>query len=72
MALDDGLDLRKLDPGVLAHDLARQVGRQHRLAARAMRAALLDPLSRIYGISFKVLAMALSELLLAGDPTRER
>ena len=40
--------------------------------AFAMRAALLDPLSRIYGISFKVLAMALSELLLAGDPTRER
>ncbi len=34
MALDDGLDLRKLDPGVLAHDLARQVGRQRRLAAR--------------------------------------
>ncbi len=37
-----------------------------------MRAALLDPMSRVYGISFKVLAMALAELLLAGDPERER
>ena len=37
-----------------------------------LRNALLAPLSRIHGISFKVLAMALAELLLAGDPGRER
>ncbi len=40
--------------------------------AAAMREALLAPLSQVYGISFKVLAMALAELLLAGDPGRER
>jgi len=37
-----------------------------------MRAAVLEPLSRIEGISFKVLAMTLSNLLLCGDPGRER
>jgi hypothetical protein len=37
-----------------------------------MRAALLEPLSRIGGISYKVLAMTLSDILLCGDPARER
>lgn len=40
--------------------------------AAAMREALLAPMSQIYGISSKVLAMALAELLLVGDPERER
>ncbi len=38
----------------------------------AMRTALLDPLRCIFGISSKVLSMALADLLLAGDPARER
>jgi hypothetical protein len=35
-----------------------------------LRQALLEPLGYVYGISNKVLAMALSELLLAGDAER--
>ncbi|WP_131194563.1 hypothetical protein [Lichenihabitans psoromatis] len=37
-----------------------------------MRQALLEPLTCVYGISFKVLSMALADLLLAGDPGRKR
>jgi hypothetical protein len=37
-----------------------------------MRASVLEPLSWIEGISFKVLSMTLSNLLLCGDPDRER
>ena len=33
---------------------------------------MLEPLSCTYGVSFKVLSMALADLLLAGDPERER
>jgi hypothetical protein len=35
-----------------------------------LRQALLEPLGHIYGVSNKVLAMALSDLLLAGDAKR--
>jgi hypothetical protein len=35
-----------------------------------LRRALLEPLGYVYGVSNKVLAMALSELLLAGDAKR--
>ena len=35
-----------------------------------LRQALLEPLGHVYGMSNKVLAMALSELLLAGDAKR--
>ena len=35
-----------------------------------MRRALLDPLRNVYGVSDKVLAMALAELLLGGDAKR--
>src|SRR5207249_4439332 len=35
-----------------------------------LRQALLEPLGNVYGVSNKVLAMALSELLLAGDAYR--
>lgn len=35
-----------------------------------LRNALLEPLSQVYGISFKVLSMSLADLLLAGDPDR--
>ncbi len=45
----DGLDDRKLDPVVLAHDLARQVGRQRRLAARANLGMVIDRDLRILG-----------------------
>jgi hypothetical protein len=39
--------------------------------AARLRRALLEPLGNIYGVSNKVLAMALSELLLAGDTRRQ-
>jgi len=35
-----------------------------------LRQALLEPLGHVYGVSNKVLAMAMSELLLAGDAKR--
>ncbi len=35
-----------------------------------MRQALLEPLGHVYGVSNKVLAMALAELLLGGDAKR--
>jgi hypothetical protein len=35
--------------------------------AARLRQALLQPLGHVYGVSNKVLAMALSDLLLAGD-----
>jgi hypothetical protein len=40
--------------------------------ARQMGAALLGPLTLIEGLGSKVLSMALADLLLAGDPKRER
>ena len=40
--------------------------------AAAMRAALLDPLVNVPGIGRKLWSMALAELLLVGDPARER
>ncbi len=40
--------------------------------ATSMRQSLLEPLGCIYGVSSKVLSMALSELLLGADPNRER
>lgn len=40
--------------------------------ARLMRDALLEPMANIYGVSRKVLSMALSDLLLGADPHRER
>ncbi len=40
--------------------------------ASALRTAVLEPLSGIYGVSAKVWSMALADLLLAGDPGRER
>jgi hypothetical protein len=43
-------------------------------AARAarMRASLLEPLGHVFGIGNKLWSMILSELLLVGDPDRER
>jgi hypothetical protein len=40
--------------------------------AESLRQALREPLGHVYGVSNKVLAMALSRLLLAGDPRRKR
>jgi len=37
-----------------------------------MGSALLEPLRNVHGVSDKVLSMALAELLLGGDPDRER
>jgi hypothetical protein len=37
-----------------------------------MAAAVVEPLTHVFGISDKVLSMSLSMLLLAGDPERER
>lgn len=38
----------------------------------ALRAAVLLPLASVYGVSNKVISMALADLLLAGDPGRKR
>ena len=40
--------------------------------AAAMRASLLEPLKNIHGISDKILGMALADLLLGGEPSREK
>jgi hypothetical protein len=54
-----------IDERLASADLASGSGRPTRL-----RQALLQPLGHIYGVSNKVLAMALSDLLLAGDAKR--
>ena len=53
--------LEYADPGIGAPD-----------RARLMRQALLEPLGNVYGISGKLWSMALADLLLGGDPDRER
>ena len=40
--------------------------------AAAMRTAVIEPLKNVIGISDKILGMALADLLLGGDPNRER
>lgn len=40
--------------------------------ATRMRQAVLEPMTHIFGVSNKVLSMAFADLLLAGDPNRER
>jgi hypothetical protein len=40
--------------------------------AARMRKAVLAPLTHVHGLSNKVLSMALADLLLGGDPERER
>ena len=65
---------------VAGGDFVSWVDRQLAVADRPMSrnrshvlcAALLEPLSRVYGLSYKVLSMTLASLLLAGDQTRER
>src|SRR3954468_2463222 len=59
--------VRGIDPRLAVADLGDMPGRAERL-----RAALLEPLSHVYGVSFKVLSMALADLLLGGDPGRKR
>ena len=54
-----------IDQRLESVDLAQASDRPARL-----RQALLEPLGHIYGVSNKVLAMALSDLLLAGDAKR--
>ncbi|MGO4524967.1 hypothetical protein AB4097_08900 [Microvirga sp. 2MCAF35] len=59
--------------GWIDHRLERAdigVGQPDR--AEAMREALLHPMSHIFGVSYKVLSMTLADLLLCGDPNRER
>ena len=53
--------LAKADPGLSAVDRAAR-----------MRPAVLEPLRSVHGVSDKVLSLALADLLLAGDPGRER
>lgn len=38
----------------------------------ALAAAVIEPMTNIHGVSYKVLNMSLSNLLLFGDPNRER
>lgn len=40
--------------------------------ARELRAAVLTPLTGIFGVSNKVVSMAMADLLLVGDPERRR
>jgi hypothetical protein len=47
-------------------------GEGHSNRAAFMRDALLKPLTNIYGVGPKLWSMALADLLLAGDPVRER
>ena len=58
VALDDGLDDRKIDAVVLAYDLARQIGRQCRLAARANLGMMINRALRILGQDTTVTLMA--------------
>jgi len=51
-------------------DLADDAGAPDR--AKRLRRALLEPMRNIHGVSDKVLSMALSSLLLVGDPDRGR
>lgn len=44
----------------------------HARRSQLMRSALLEPLGNVHGLGDKILSMALSELLLGGDPERER
>ncbi|MBC6718668.1 hypothetical protein H9Q09_21015 [Aurantimonas sp. DM33-3] len=44
----------------------------HPERAALMRRALLEPMGHIFGVSNKLLSMALADLLLGGDPARER
>lgn len=37
-----------------------------------MRDAVLGPMIEVFGVSAKVISMAMADLLLAGDPGRER
>lgn len=53
--------LADADPGLRDPDRAKKMG-----------SALLDALTEIQGLGSKVLSMALADLLLAGDPKRER
>lgn len=53
--------LQQADPGE---------GDPHRTAI--LRESLLSPLEKIYGVGRKLWSMALADLLLAGDPSRER
>ena len=63
----DGDFVAWLDRRLLAADVPGGPDR-----APALRSAVLEPLSGIYGVSAKVWSMALADLLLAGDPGRER
>ena len=63
----DGDLVRWLDARLLAADVSPGPDR-----TAALRTAVLEPLSGIYGVSAKVWSMALADLLLAGDPGRDR
>ncbi|MBM6596503.1 hypothetical protein [Microvirga pudoricolor] len=59
--------------GWIDHRLERaDIGPGQPGRAEAMRNALLHPMSHIFGVSYKVLSMTLADLLLCGDPSRER
>jgi len=65
---------------VAAGDIVRWIDKQLRSAdrpfapnrAQLLCNALLEPLSHVHGVSYKVLSMSLASLLLAGDPRRTR
>ena len=50
--------------------LAAVTDLQEPARARALRHAVLEPLTHVFGVSAKVVSLALSDLLLGGDPGR--
>ncbi|WP_158809284.1 hypothetical protein [Beijerinckia sp. L45] len=64
----DGDLVSWIDVRLAAADPGKRVANR----AALMRAALLEPLSHVYGIGPKLWSMTLADLLLGGDPKRER
>jgi hypothetical protein len=59
--------------GWIDHRLAKaDPGKGDATRTAQMRQALLEPMGQIFSVSNKVLSMALADLLLVGDPERER
>lgn len=52
--------------------LEATTGNDRLSGSHALRSAILEPMSNIYGLGHKILSMSLSDLLIGADPQRER